>query len=55
MTDVFPRRVGHRTAVGTLILPGHLQNLEHPIRKGNEPFAHRAKQKKQLNKWFGAL
>lgn len=66
VTDVFPDRVGRDTAVGTLVLVGHLQNLEHPIRKRNEPGAHRAKQrggrvrkkanrrkkKKTLSKWL---
>lgn len=64
MTDVLPGRVGCNTAVGTLILLGHLQNLEHPVRKGNEPAAYRAKQRrggrgrkreKELNKWLSAL
>ncbi len=47
MTDVLPGRVGRDTAVGTFILPGHLQNLEHPVRKGNEPVARRAKQRRE--------
>lgn len=37
MTHVLSGRVGCDTAVGALILPGHLQKLQHPVRKGNEP------------------
>lgn len=46
MTDVLPGRVGHGAAVVPLILLGHLQNLEHPVRKGNEPVAQGAKQRR---------
>lgn len=46
VTDVLPGRVGHDTAVGSFILLGHLQNLEHPIRKGNEPVAHGVKRRR---------
>lgn len=45
-THVLPGRVGHDTAVGAFVLFGHPQNLEHPIRKGNEPAADATKARK---------
>lgn len=45
-THILPGRVGHHAAVRTFIFLGHPQNLEHPIRKGNEPAADGTKARK---------
>lgn len=40
VTDVLPRGVECDAAVRPLVLLCHLQDLEHPGGKGNEPVAH---------------
>lgn len=51
VTDVLPRRVGCNAAVRPFILLRCLQDLKHPVGKGNEPVTHSRGAKIPQSEW----